>query len=36
MVTQMNYQFGFSFPHVAYASESYMEDRGREVTVMKM
>lgn len=32
MITQMNNQFGFSFPHMT--SESYLEDRGREVTVV--
>jgi len=31
MITQMNNQFDFSFPHVACDSESFLEDRGREV-----
>lgn len=34
MITQMNNQFGFSFPHMTCASESDLEDRGREVTVV--
>lgn len=34
MITQMNNQFGFRFPHMMCASESFLEDRGREVTVL--
>lgn len=34
MITQMNNQFGFSFPHMVCASESFLEDRGREVMVV--
>lgn len=33
-ITQMNNQFGFSFPHMACASESFLEDRGKGVTVV--
>lgn len=34
MIIQMNNQFGVSFSHMMCASQSFLEDRSREVTVV--
>lgn len=34
MIIQMNNQFGFSFSRMVCASQSFLEDRGMEVTVV--
>lgn len=34
MIIKMNNQFGFSFSHIVCASQSFLEDRSGEVTVV--